>query len=416
MATLTEQRAALIADAKAIVDGAKAAARDLTVEENELIEAKLKEVDAVDEKAQQHKKSADLVARLTGFGNGDSDPVVSEQETGAKAAQVPEGATIGERFAKSSAVKGLRDSYGENLRDTKNPIHIEAYNLGGAADLGIGGAKATTITTATSQVPASRVQGYRSELIDEPLTFLDLITVGRTDASLLEYAQIISTEDNAAIVPEGQLKPISDVSTAKATAKAHVYADGFEVTNQVLADDGALVAYMDSRIRRNVRAVVEETIINGDSANGVAGILTTAGVQQQAFDESVIVTIARALEKLEAVQTSATAIVMNPADAWKLALTKENGVGYLVGNPLQQGLNPSPFGVRLVKSNKVAAGSALVGNFAGVQFLEREGLSVVAFNQHKDFAQRNMSYVRAELRGLQLIQAPRELVNVDLTA
>lgn len=413
MATLHEKRAAFIADAQIIVEDAKAAERDLTVEENDQIEALLAKADETEKEIDRAERSKSIMSRLVGYGTGDADSVKSEPAP--QAAKEPEGATIGERFAKSAAVKGLRDSYGANLADTKNPIHIEAYNLGGAVDLGIG-QKATTITTATSQTPASRVQGYRSELIDEPLTFLDLITVGRTDASLLEYAQIVSTEDNAAIVPEGALKPISDVTTAKATAKAHVYADGFEVTNQVLADDGALVAFMDSRIRRNVRGVVEDTVINGDAANGVAGILTTQGVQQQAFDESVIVTIARALEKLEAVQTSATAIVMNPADAWKLALTKETGVGYLVGNPLQQGLNPAPFGVRLVKSNKVKAGSALVGNFAGVQFLEREALSVVAFNQHKDFAQRNMSYVRAELRGLQLIQAPRELVNVDLTA
>ena len=101
---------------------------------------------------------------------------------------------------------------------------------------------------------------------------------------------------------------------------------------------------------------------------------------------------------------------MNPADAWKLSLTKEAGVGYLLGNPLQQGLNPTPFGVRLVKSNRVAAGTALVGNVSSVQFLEREPLSVVAFNQHRDYAQRNMSYVRAELRGMQLVYAPREIV------
>ena len=87
-----------------------------------------------------------------------------------------------------------------------------------------------------------------------------------------------------------------------------------------------------------------------------------------------------------------------------------------MGNPLQQGLNPTPFGVRLIKSSKVAVGSALVGDFSSLHFLEREALQVLAFNQHKDYAQRNMTYVRAELRGLQLFYAPREVVVADLTA
>ena len=39
-----------------------------------------------------------------------------------------------------------------------------------------------------------------------------------------------------------------------------------------------------------------------------------------------------------------------------------------------------------------------------------------AFNQHKDYAQRNMTYVRAESRGRQLFYAPREVVIADLTA
>ena len=43
-----------------------------------------------------------------------------------------------------------------------------------------------------------------------------------------------------------------NVSTDKADAKAYTYADGFTVTNQTLADDGALVAFMEGRIRFHV--------------------------------------------------------------------------------------------------------------------------------------------------------------------
>ena len=47
-----------------------------------------------------------------------------------------------------------------------------------------------------------------------------------------------------------------------------------------------------------------------------------------------------------------------------------------------------------------------------MQLLDHEGLSVVAFNQHKDYAQRNMVYVRAELRGGVVIWRPNRLALV----
>lgn len=400
MSTLLEQAAEKVAAAQSIAERVKAEGRDFTAEESEEIGSIHSEVSDLRERAQKAAESQRLLADLAGGGE--------VHEEGAKSFD-----SIGEAFVRSDAFRAFRKAHPSGVSGG-TPIRIEAKGLGGAADLGIG--RKATITTVTGKPFPLRVPGYRSELLDEPLTFLDIVTTGSTAASWIEYAQIVSETDNAAIVPEGELKPLSDVTTAKAEAKAHTYADGFDITNQTLVDDGALALFMQSRIVRHVRGVVERVLINGDASSNVKGILNTSGVQAQAFDTDIITTLARALEKVEAVQATPQAIVMNPADAWKLSLTKESGVGYLMGNPLQQGLNPTPFGVRLIKSSKVAVGSALVGDFSSLHFLEREALQVLAFNQHKDYAQRNMTYVRAELRGLQLFYAPREVVVADLTA
>src|SRR5680860_173176 len=101
---------------------------------------------------------------------------------------------------------------------------------------------------------------------------------------------------------------------------------------------------------------------------------------------------------------------MNPTDIWNLRLLKDANGNYLLGNPLQQGVVPTPWGVPLVPSNKLAPTAALVGRFDSVQYLELEPLNVVAFNQHENFAQLNKSYVRAESRGRQLFYMPREVV------
>ena len=401
-----QKRAAALAAAQKIVDGAKAAARDLTKDEQSEVEKHLEDVKECDAQIEAERKSADLMGRLTGAQN------ISFEDEQAEAEKAHLAGTLGERFVKSAAFESFRKANPSGL--TKSPFEIKVSDMGGLAELGIG--QKATITTQTGQPSPVRLPGYSSALLDEPIAFLDLISTGSTRSTWLEYAQITAETNSADIVAEGELKPLSDISTVKAEAKAHTYADGFDVTNQELADDAALVAIMEQRIRWHVRNKVEDTLINGDTSSNVLGILNTTGTQAQAFDTDVITTLAAALAKVEAVQVTPQAIVMNPADAWKLALTKESGVGYLMGNPLAQSLNPTPFGVRLVKSNRVAVGSALVGNFSSVFFLEREALNVVAFNQHKDYAQRNMAYVRAELRGLQMIRSPRDIVVADLTA
>lgn len=409
---LKQQRAAVLAAAQTIIDGAKAAARDLTPEEMTDVEAKFDEIAVLDGKIADAEKSADLMAR---FGQA-SAPQATEEP---KALVI--GGSVARQFVDSDAYKAFKASNPKGAVGQGVPINIEAKGVGSFADL-VDGTKAT-ITTETGTGWAGREPGYRNMLDpDEPLTFLDLITTGTTDVAYSEYAQVISETNNAAVVAEGELKPLSDLATATAESKAYTYADGFDVTNQTLADDGALVAFLETRIRQHVLGVVEQKLFNGTGAGTEPqGIMNTTGTLAQAFDTDVVTTLGRAIETFSTANgtnVGLQAIVMNPADIWSLRFLREDGATgpYLLGNPLQQAANPTPWGVPLVPSNKLTAGTALVGRFDSVQYLELEALNVLAFNQHKDYAQRNMSYVRCETRGRQVFYMPREVVVADLTA
>lgn len=408
---LREQMKQLKAAMQAIVDRAKAESRDLTDDEATEIEAKAEEFEALKERAEKAEKSAALVARITSV--EEPEPLDAPAEVG----KGREAGGVAERFTQSEAFKAFRQSHPSGI-GTGTPVRIEAKGLGSVRDLGVGrkadGAQGAEITTATGYTGATREPGYRNYLpVDQPLTFLDLVTVGTTDVPYSEYSQFVSETDNAAVVPEGDLKPTSDITTDDAESKAYTYADGFVVTNQQLADDGALVAFMESRIRQHVRGVIEQKLFNGTGAGTEPlGIMNTTGTLAQAFDTDAVTTLARALEKFGAANGNAApeAIVMNTADIWSLRLLKGSDGHYLLGNPLQQGPVPTPWGVSLVPSNKLTQGTALVGRFDSVQYLELEPLSVLAFNQHKDFAQRNKTYVRAETRGRQVFYVPREVV------
>lgn len=408
---LRQQAAELKSAMQAIVDRAKADNdRDLTDDEAAEIETKGAEYASLIERAEKAEKATALVRELASA----PTPDATEDEGGQKALT-----SVSERVVKSDAFQAFRKTHPSGV-GTGTPIRIEAKGVGSVRDLGIG-AKAD-ITTATGPWSgAGREAGYRNNLaIDDPFTFLSLVTVGSTNVAYSEYAAVVSENDNAAIVAEGALKPLSDLTTDTFESKAFTYADGFVVTNQTLADDGALVAFMESRIRQHVRGVIEDKLLNGTGAGTEpTGILTATGTLAQAFSTDVVTTIARAIEKFQANNDGdLQAIVMNPTDIWSLRLLREDGAtgAYMLGNPLQQGTIPTPFGVPLVPSRKVTAGTALVGRFDSMQYLELEPLNVLAFNQHEDFARRNKVYVRAESRGRQVFYAPREVVVADLTA
>lgn len=399
-----ESISALVTEAESIK---AAAVEGYSEDQVSRLEAIQEEVTELQAKAARAGQADSLFATLSAL-KGD--------DTGHEAPAERDGLTPAERFVKSAGYRDFRQNHPSGV-GSGTPVRIEAKGIGSVEDL-IG--RKATITTQTGNPSPAREPGYRNYLApDAPLTFLDLITTGTTDQSFSEYAQIIAETNGAAVVAEGALKPLSDVTTALQESKAFTYADGFDVTNQTLSDDGALVAFLESRIRSHVMGVVEQKLFNGTGAGTEPlGIMNTSGTQAQAFSVDVITTLARALEKFQNTNgnTSPQAIVMNSADIWALRLIKESGVGYMVGNPFMQGATPMPWGVPIVQSNKVAAGVALVGRFDSVQFLQLEALNVLAFNQHKDYAQRNMTYVRAEMRGRQLFYAPREVVVADLTA
>lgn len=411
---LKEMRAAAIKAAQEIIAKAQAEKRDLTDDEMTSVEAKNAEIEELTGKIERAEKSANLVASLTSVKSFEDAPAPVE------VSGKDQSYGIADRFVKSDAFQGFRKAHPSGV-GSGSPVHIEAKGLADFDELigkSAGPVGKKELTTATGQfVSQQRLPGYRSELLDEPLEFLNLITTGNTAASYIEYARVVSETDNAAIVPENELKPLSEIVTDTADAKAYTYADGFDVTNQTLADDGALVAFMEGRIRFHVLNKVVDTLLNGTGVGTEpAGLMNITGTQAQAFDgENALTTLARAIEKVQKVQATPQAIVLNPADAWAIRLmTKTNGDFY-AGGPFSAAPF-SPWGVRVVESNRVAKGTAIVGNFSSIQFLQREALSVVAFNQHKDYAQRNKSYVRAEMRGMQLFYAPRELVIAEIAA
>lgn len=427
---LREQRKALIAEARTIAEKAKSESREFTPDEVARANEIKSEVEDLTAKIEAADEAAKAVAALTADAGEDEVADAAVLGGGAKSGVVvherPQRTdTIGDAFTKSDVYKAFAKAYPSGVGNGSN-VALGRVNVGSMNDALQG--RKSLITTADAHVQNLRYPTV--DLIDRPrLTLLDLISRGSM-AGAFEYLQITGVQRNAAIVAEATgatdeetgedldpLKPISSFTTALADAKPYTYADGFEITNQMLSDAPALATWMNTELRYNLDTKIEEVLLDGSGTNGEPrGILHTSGVQNQSFVTDALTTIRKAITRVTRVGGTVTAVLVSPELDEELDLLKDANERFLGQGPWGTGPATIWGRPRVVSELLSGTNQAILGDFRTVALLDREGLSIEAFNQHKDFAQRNKVYVRAELRAGQVIWRPNRLVVAEVAA
>lgn len=410
-----EKLAALIEESKSLL--AKQKAGTFTPDDADRAIELAKERDNLQEQIDKMDAAAKALGAFR-------EPAQDREEEGQEPAAAKD---LGSQFVNSAAYKQFK-GHNDGRVAKGTPIEIRAIDREGSRFAG-------KLLTTTDSNPAPVRTGEVDDLVYRPeRRLLDVITRGTTDLTWFEYRQIISKTNNAGIVPEattsapidgttvtnaaGGLKPLSSLVTKTAQAKAHTYADGMEVTNQELADDGIMRALINSTLAENLEIELENILLNGAGTDDEpAGILNTTGVLQQAFVTDAPTSIRKAITKLRTTSgAQIKGVLLNPEDdeAWDL-LKDADGRYMFAGGPYSQG-PATAWGFERIVSQSIPVGQALIGDFSTIHLLQKDPLEILAFNQHKDFAQRNLTYIRAELRALQLIRNAAKLAVVDLTA
>nr|DAQ54950.1 MAG TPA: major capsid protein [Caudoviricetes sp.] len=332
-----------------------------------------------------------------------------------------EGHDLGQRFVSGLAYKTWHKT--ADTLGTGGAIRIDKTRIG-TMDEYFQAKAGNAIGTPIAHLQPTRMPAV--DLINRPaITLLDLISRGSTKGDF-EYLQILSVTRNTGIIPENTgddatdtQKPQSTFATALADAKVYGYADGYTVTNQLLEDDSAMASFLQNEFDYSFQLKLADMLLNGTGTNGQPkGLLNTTGVQAgnwtKADDEArnLVVAIRQSLTKLRAVGATASAILVNPEDAEKIDLMTDVNKRFMGNGPF--GTGPTTvWGRPLVECDQIAAGKAIVGDFRQMALLDRSGLTVEAFNQHKDYASRNLTYVRAELRAAQVIWRPANFVVLE---
>lgn len=410
---LKEKLLALQKAMQSIIDGAKAEDRELTADEASALEAKGAEALELKARIESIEKSEKALRDVVEFGKAGS----GAEENPDDYDDVP----LGERFTKSGAYKAFQEKFPGGTIGAGTPVKIDSARIGSMKDFFANRRTAKAFLG----TPVARIQNLRVPTIDQVnrprLTLLDLISRGQTGGNF-EYVQITAVTRNADIVPEATsatdanaLKPVSEISTELADAKVFTYADGYDVTNQLLADAPAFASYLETELEYSLDSVIEDYLLNGTGVSGQPkGLLHTSGVQEQEIESSdpmdLVKAARRAITKVTRLQGgTVTAVLLSPEDDEEIDLMQDAQERFYGQGPF--GTGPQTlWGRPRITSERLEPGTFILGDFRQIALLDREGLAVQAFNQHKDYAQRNMTYVRAELRAAQVIWKPSRLV------
>ena len=267
------------------------------------------------------------------------------------------------------------------------------------------------IINATGQnqplVPADRLGG----IIHEPnrvLRMRDVMAVGRTESNLIEYAkENVFTNSAGPQVGgspeafEGVTKPESAITFTLATAAVTTLSHWIPVSKQVISDSPMLQSYINSRLTYGLKLKEDTQILLGTGSNGeLPGLYTnrTAYTMDSPLSYTTKLDVLRdAIAQAHASEYMPSAIVLNSADWADIELSKDSQNRYLFANP-QSAASPALWGLPVVVTNSLTAGTFLVGAFdMACQLWDREDASVEIGLNSDNFV-KNMVTILAEER------------------
>jgi len=403
-----EKKAAL-AQADTVMGKATAEDRPLTDEERASVQEHLAKADEYDARLKAGRTDVTLRERLETFRAPAPPPAATPADRAAGREVVARtwgqqvtASVIGEAI-KAGAFRRRFDSSLVELKALETLTGITAP-AGGAGLL----------------VP-DYVRGILPQLFQPP-TVRAILLNGQTDSVYVKYPIESLATNNAAAVLEGGEKPQSVLRFTQTTDEVKKIATWIAVSNEMLDDVPALQSYIDGRLRVFIAQEVDDQLLNGDGIGAnLLGIRNRIGLTAdvtQGGSESAIDAIHRQITAIMAASyVMPDGLVIHPSDWESVVLTKATGSGtYLGANPFAPVQSRTLWGLRVVVTTQITAGTALVGAFGSMaQFFTRGGVSVDMSNSHDDFFIKNLVAIRAEERGALAVYRPSAFGEVILT-
>lgn len=300
----------------------------------------------------------------------------------------PEAKSAGQQFTESQQFKQGKDA-GGNIR-----IRLELKALTGAADsVGAG-------------LRPQRLGLYQGP---QEAHIRDLFAQGTTSSNALEFPQIKTWTNNAAVVADqpaktattsASYKPESDLVTELVTFPVRTIAHLIRAHKNILDDEPALRSLIDQKLLDGLKDVEDMELIKGDgTGNHVKGVLANARTfSRYTAGDTKLDVLRRALTDLRLKNYRADGMVINPLDWEDIELLKATDGKYIWVNVNDGGI-PRLWRAPVVDSIAVDEDQFVAGAFKqGGQVFDRQAAIVEVFEQDRDNVPLNLVTLRCEER------------------
>ena len=235
-----------------------------------------------------------------------------------------------------------------------------------------------------------------------PLTVRQVLRAIPVTGNMVSALREATWTNSAAEVSQGAAKNESDATFEQYNVPITTVAHWIKISNQLLADAPAVVAYIETRLRDGLAQRIDNQLINGNGTSPNLSGLTDSGnytTLTPTSDDLLVDCINRTKYTMWAAGNAPDTVIVNPADWGAMERTREGATtgAYLYGMPgMMAGMNP--FGLNVVLSNHLAAGKIIVARLADAAVLyTRQGATVEMGYVNADFTN-NLITIRAEER------------------
>ena len=230
------------------------------------------------------------------------------------------------------------------------------------------------------------------------------------------------TSDILAGTPPTREKPDIDLNIQLRTQSVVTVAGAVTVPRQSLADVNRLRNFIDIKVVYALQLAEEAHILYGDgSEEMMPGILNDPARQTLLWSDGLetdtrIDAIRRAVTKVMLADYEPNGVVLHPNDWQEIEMAKGSDRHY-IWVTVTQGGQQLLWAMPVVSTRAIADGTAVVGawRLGGVMY-DREQTSIRAFEQHADYAKRNLSLILGEQRATVTWERPESFCEVSFDA
>lgn len=241
-----------------------------------------------------------------------------------------------------------------------------------------------------------------------------LFSQGTLDGGMVQYLQETAWTNAAAPVAVGGVKPESAKTFELKQQGLVKLAHFIQCPDEFLDDVAGLRSLIDAQMANGIVEKLNDQLINGDGTGGdMLGLIALPGkvpniVADTGPGGGAVAVAAQRAAVYAASRLQPDAVVMHPGTWVGVSSQMTTAGGYLAGpGTFGAGVPPSVWGLRVVETPEIPAGTAIVGAFRqAAQLYSKGGVNVQATNSHADNFQKNITAIRAEIRAALVVYRP----------